>query len=168
MSTRVVSLLIAFAWTIATADAQPVGHQPAEQAAVLAAFDRYLEAVSANDLRAMASMQTPDGMTYRARIAAGEAPQIVGRSNAWWVAPERAGGPPLRERYWSPTVLIRGPIALVWAPYEFKVDGKTTHCGIDVFDFVKTDGRWIVSNAMWTVEPDGCAELRRTDPTARR
>ncbi|MBL8143576.1 MAG: hypothetical protein JNM38_20855 [Acidobacteria bacterium] len=63
MSTRVVSLLIAFAWTIATADAQPVGHQPAEQAAVLAAFDRYLEAVSANDLRAMASMQTPDGMT---------------------------------------------------------------------------------------------------------
>ena len=48
MSTRVVSLLIAFAWTIATADAQPVGHQPAEQAAVLAAFDRYLEAVSAN------------------------------------------------------------------------------------------------------------------------
>ncbi|MBL8143577.1 MAG: hypothetical protein JNM38_20860 [Acidobacteria bacterium] len=65
-------------------------------------------------------------------------------------------------------MLIRGPIALVWAPYEFKVDGKTTHCGIDVFDFVKTDGRWIVSNAMWTVEPDGCAELRRTDPTARR
>ncbi len=38
-----------------------------------------------------------------------------------------------RERYWSPTVLIRGPMALVWAPYEFQIDGKISHCGIDAF-----------------------------------
>ncbi|MBK9064929.1 MAG: hypothetical protein IPL89_17350 [Acidobacteria bacterium] len=48
-------------------------------------------------------------------------------------------------------------IAVVWAPYEFWIDGKTSHCGIDVFDFVKVDGAWRVANAMWTVEPNACS-----------
>ena len=43
----------------------PAGHQPGEEAAVLAAMDRYLAAISTNDLAAMASLQTPDGMTTR-------------------------------------------------------------------------------------------------------
>jgi len=59
-----------------------------------------------------------------------------------------------------PTVLIRGGIAVVWAPYEFWIDGETSHCGIDVVDFVKIGGTWLVSNSMWTVEPDACAGLR--------
>lgn len=45
-----------------------------------------------------------------------------------------------RERYWSPIVLIRGVMDVVWAPYEFHVDGKTAHCGIDVLSFSKIDG----------------------------
>jgi len=49
---------------------------------------------------------------------------------------------------------------VVWPPYEFWEDGKTSHCGVDVFDFVKIDGRWRVSNSTWTVEPHACAELR--------
>ena len=40
---------------------------PGEEAAVRVALDRYMLAISANDLDAMASMQMPDGMTYRAR-----------------------------------------------------------------------------------------------------
>jgi hypothetical protein len=57
-------------------------------------------------------------------------------------------------------VLIRGSIALVCAPDEFRVDGKTTHCGVDTVDFVKVEGRWRAANMMWTMEPDACAELR--------
>jgi len=40
-----------------------------EEAAVLAAMDRYLTAISAQDIHTMAAMQTPEGMTYRARAA---------------------------------------------------------------------------------------------------
>jgi hypothetical protein len=29
---------------------------------------------------------------------------------------------------------------------------EVAHCGIDVFDFIKTAGVWGVSNSMWTVE----------------
>lgn len=110
-----------------------------------------------------AAMQTPDGMTYVARPKEGAGIEIVGRPNSHWVDPARAEGPTLRERYWSPTVLVRGSIAVVWAPYEFWEDGKSSHCGVDVFDLVKIDGEWRVSNSMWTVEPDACAGLRPAD-----
>ena len=73
-----------------------------------------------------------------------------------------------RERYWSPTVLIRGAMALVWAPYEFQVDGATSHCGVDMFSFAKIDGVWKVSNSIWTVEPNACAELRPDDASTIR
>jgi hypothetical protein len=133
-----------------------------ERAAVLAAMDKYLAAITAADLETMKSLQMPDGMTYRAKASANGTMEVVGRPNSYWVDPARKDGLSVRERYWSPTVLVRGSIAVVWAPYEFWIDGKTSHCGIDSFDFVKMNGRWLVANAMWTVEPTACAELRPT------
>ena len=62
----------------------------------------------------------------------------------------------------DPTVMIRGPIAVVWGEYEFLVDGDFSHCGVDSIDLVKVDGDWKIANWMWTVEEDGCA----TDPSS--
>lgn len=144
------------------------GHQPGEEAAILAVMDAYMHEISANDLAAMDARQTPEGMTYRIRARAEGGWDVVARPNAYWVAPERADEHTYRERYWSPTVLIRGAMALVWAPYEFRIDGETSHCGVDVFSFAKIDGVWKVSNSMWTVEPGACDELRPRDPRAIR
>lgn len=146
----------------------PPGHQPGEEAAVLRVLDRYMKAISEQDLEAMAGMQLPDGMTYRARPDGRGGTEIAGRPNSWWIDPARKDTQTLRERYWSPTVLIRGSLAVVWAPYEFWVDGKTSHCGVDVFDFARIDGEWRVANSMWTVEPDACAELRPADASTIR
>ena len=33
-----------------------------------------------------------------------------------------------------PVVHVRGSLAVVWTPYEFWRDGKTSHCGVDVFE----------------------------------
>ena len=73
-----------------------------------------------------------------------------------------------RERYWDPIVHVRGSIAVVWTPYEFWTDGKTSHCGIDVFEMMKDQGAWKIANMMWTVEPDACAALRPADPARIR
>jgi len=144
------------------------GHQPGEEAAVLEVLDRYVTAISETDLQAQTAMQTPEGMTYQWRPAEGGGMQITARPNSYWTDPSRDDGHVYRERYWSPTVMIRGGIAVVWAPYEFWVDGETSHCGVDVFDFVKIDGRWLVSNAMWTVEPQACTELRPVETSNLR
>lgn len=93
---------------------------------------------------------------------------ITVRPNAYWSDPARNEKRTLRERYWSPSVMIRGGIAVVWAPYEFWIDGKTSHCGIDVVDFVKRDGQWQVANAMWTVEPNACGAMRPGDASMLR
>jgi hypothetical protein len=150
------------------APVQPAGNQPAEEAAVLAVMDAYMLEISANDLAAMDARQTPEGMTYRHAARADGGWDVVANSNKYWVAPERADGHTYHERYWSPTVMIRGAMAMVWALYEFRTDGVTSHCGIDVFSFSKIDGVWKVSNSMWTVEPDACDELRPADPGAIR
>ena len=94
--------------------------------------------------------------------------EVKPRPASYWTDPANDDGTKLRERYWSPTVLVRGSIAVVWAPYEFWRDGKTSHCGVDVFDFVKVDGTWRVANGMWTVEPEACEELRPSDPSQIR
>lgn len=146
----------------------PAGHQPGEEAAVLAAMDAYLRAIATNDVANLIPLQTADGMTYRARALPEGGMDVVGNSNAYWTDPARNDGSTNRERYWSPTVLIRGSIAVVWAPYEYQLNGKTSHCGVDVFSFIKRDGKWIVSNSTWTVEPDACPSLRPADPSIIR
>jgi hypothetical protein len=146
----------------------PAGRQAGEEAEILAVVDAYMLEISANDLAAMDARQTPEGMTYRFARADDGAWNVVAASNKWWVAPERADNHTYHERYWSPTVLVRGAMALMWAPYEFKIDGETSHCGIDAFSLARIDGQWKISNSMWTVEPRACAELRPADPSAIR
>ena len=162
------ALLLAWTPSAPSLPCLPAGHQSDEETAVLEAMDRYMTAISANDLQAMAAMQTPEGMTYRARVTEGGDMDIVAHPNSYWIDPSQDDGRTHRERYWSPTVLIRGGIAVVWAPYEYWIDGKTSHCGVDVFDFVKIGGVWRVSNSMWTVEPNACAELRPAEASQIR
>jgi hypothetical protein len=166
---RTTLMVLALA-ACATTEAPPsvAGHQPAEEAAILTVMDAYMQEISANDLAAMDARQTPEGMTYRFAARDDGGWEVAPQPNSYWVAPERVDDHTYRERYWSPTVLIRGAMALVWAPYEFRIDGETAHCGIDVFSFAKIGGVWKVSNSMWTVEPNACAELRPGDSSRIR
>ena len=164
-----LSLALALAACTTTATPTPMaGHQPAEEEAILAVMDAYMHEISANDLAAMDARQTSEGMTYRFVASEDGGWDAVPSPNSYWVAPERADDHTYHERYWSPTVMIRGAMALVWAPYEFQIDGETTHCGVDVFSFAKINGIWKVSNSMWTVEPNACPELRPENPDTIR
>ena len=93
MHKRLLAMVLAMSCASALADTPaasgPAGHTVGEEAAVLAALDRYMLAISANDLDAMASMQMPDGMTYRARAVTGGGMEVVGRPNSYWIDPAR-------------------------------------------------------------------------------
>jgi hypothetical protein len=67
----------------------------------------------------------------------------------------------VKEWMWSPVIIRRGALATVTAPYEVSKDGKTLHCGIDIFTLAKADGAWKIASISWTAEPDACAELRK-------
>ena len=56
-------------------------------------------------------------------------------------------------------IKIHGGIAMAWVPYEFKVNGKFTHCGIDIFTLTETNEGWKIISASYTKYLDGCNEL---------
>jgi len=46
------------------------------------------------------------------------------------------------ERIQFDMVKIDGPLAIVWAPYEFYYKGKYSHKGVDSFQLVRVNGVW--------------------------
>ena len=62
----------------------------------------------------------------------------------------------IEERIHDPLVRIDHDLAVVWAPFEFLVDGKVDHCGTDLFNLVHTDGKWLIASVADTGRKD-CA-----------
>ena len=61
------------------------------------------------------------------------------------------------ERGFRPEVRVNGPLAMVWYPYDLYVDGKWSHCGVDVFTMIRTEGRWRIATMSWSAEqPPAC------------
>lgn len=46
------------------------------------------------------------------------------------------------ERIRFDIIRIDGPLAIVWAPYEFYYKGKLSHHGVDSFQLIRVDGGW--------------------------
>jgi hypothetical protein len=71
---------------------------------------------------------------------------------------ERAAKPATthdEERIHDPLVRIDNNLAMVWASFEFLVDGKVAHCGTDVFNLVRVDGKWLIASIADTAR-DAC------------
>jgi len=49
------------------------------------------------------------------------------------------------ERIQFETIRIDGPLAMVWAPYEFYYKGKFRHCGVNSFQLVRLEDGWKIN-----------------------
>lgn len=123
-----------------------------EEAEILATIDRFFEAMARRDAAAYGAEVIGEGMTFTQIWKDGSWELRQRRQQELTDSLAEGQGVP-NETYWDATVLIRGPIAVVWAPYRFALDGRETHRGIDVFDMVKVAGRWKIANTIWTREP---------------
>lgn len=148
---------------------QANGHEPEEVEAVLKAVDTFMETLTTNDIELRSSLQTTDGMTYVSVKRPDGTWRVLGRPNSVFLNPPGDDAPKTVEKYWDPVVFVRGPLAMVWNPFEFWVDDKTSHCGINLMQLVKTDGSWKLANTMWTHEPpESCEALRPADVAVMR
>ena len=66
----------------------------------------------------------------------------------------KPGKAQIAERIHDPLVRIDNDLAVVWAPFEFLVDGKVDHCGTDLFNLVRTDGKWLIASIADTGRKD--------------
>jgi hypothetical protein len=168
---RTLSVVVVFCAAVGVTGASRGAQSQPEEQAVLAVVDRFMLAVSAADATApqMSDIRLADGFNIVERPGPSGGTLVTRRTfTPRPAAPRAPGSPSNRERYWDPVVHIRGSIAVVWTPYEFWIDGKTSHCGIDVFDMMKEDGAWKIANVMYTVEPSACESLRPKDPSRLR
>lgn len=138
--------------------------QAAERAAILELMDKAFAAVASGDPDDWRAIQLAEGTTlsFRPDGEGGRSMRI--ESNEAAIQQEPTEDVYLERWIGEPTVMIRGPIAVVWGEYEFFINGKRSHCGVDSADVVKVDGEWKIANFMWTVEPDGCPEPQPVAP----
>jgi hypothetical protein len=129
----------------------------AEEKAVLAAVQGFFDSMVTKDAEAAKKILIPEGRLFSVRVQDGK--KIVrSSSNQDFIDGLAKSDAAWLERMWDPEVKIRGDIATVWTPYDFHINGKFSHCGIDAFDLVKKDGAWMISGGTYTVERTGCTD----------
>jgi hypothetical protein len=62
------------------------------------------------------------------------------------------------ERITFGNINIDGDLASVWAPYQFYIDDKFSHCGVDVFQLMKTKDSWKIIYLVYNRRKDNCVE----------
>ena len=62
----------------------------------------------------------------------------------------------LDERIRFENILIDGPLAMVWTPYQFYFNRKFSHCGVNSFQMVRFDGEWKIQYIIDTRRREGC------------
>ena len=60
----------------------------------------------------------------------------------------------IRESIHNPVVHVDQDLAVVWAPYDFTIDGKIDHCGIDLINLMRIEGQWRVTSITWNSRKD--------------
>jgi hypothetical protein len=143
----------AFVFLLCTCvSASTQGGVPAsEREAVLAAVQAFFDTMAANDVAGARRILTPEGRFYAVREQDGKSTMRT-FTNEEYLKTLSERKQKVRERMWNPDVRIRGSIASVWTPYDFWIDGKLSHCGIDSFDLVKTAEGWKLAGGTYTNE----------------
>lgn len=148
-----ILLAVVLIGTTHSAFAQSNSTGKGEKEAVLAVIARFIEAMAARDPVAYERTVVPEGRFFSFRTIDGKNVMRT-RLNQDDIAGLRDGKQVWRERIWNPEVNVHGSIANVWTPYDFWIDGKFSHCGVDSFGLIKVDGHWKISGGMYTVEKE--------------
>ena len=160
LAIRAVVLLVVLAFS-RRAGAQATS--AADSSAVVAAVERLFDGMARRDTTALRAVLMPGSQFISVRAGADNAAPRR-QADTTFLRSLAGGREKLLERMWKPSVHVHGPIAVVWAPYDFHIDGKFSHCGVDTFSLVRTTAGWQISGISYTVEPTGCAPSPLGDP----
>jgi hypothetical protein len=129
--------------------------QRAEATALLASIAAVFDAFASGDAAAMLRHVHPNGRVTASGTRGDGASSL--RQQSWTefadrVRPDRA----FKETISDPVIDIDDDIAMVWARFVVRVDGKIANCGVDHFDLVREKGTWKVMNLTFSSRTTGC------------
>ena len=140
-----------------TPEPAPGSHrdEPADVKAVLVTVNELFVAFETGDAAAMLRHVYADGRVTASGLRGDGASNL--RQQTWTVfagriKPDAA----FQERISDPQIHIDGDIAMVWAPFVVRIDGKVSNCGFDHFDLVRENDVWKVMNLTFSSRVTGC------------
>jgi hypothetical protein len=122
---------------------------------VVAVVNEFFRAMTAHDSATLARVQFPDGVHFSARVQ-GDSVAINHGTTQDFARRIGEMKDTYVERMWEPTVLVHGPLAVVWAPYDIHRNREFVHCGVDAFTLVRSPAGWRIATVSYTAEPTGC------------
>jgi ketosteroid isomerase-like protein len=158
--TRVASLVCSLFLVVALTGCSGsirVGRLSADETAVLGSVQALFDAIEAKDADAARAL-TYEDTTFTSLSLGGEGWARRVSSMDQFAAGIAEAAPALREVMNHPRVFVDGPLAVVWTPYEFFIDGEKSHDGIDAFVLIREDGMWRVDSLAYTVRPPSEAD----------
>jgi len=114
---------------------------------------KLFDAMSAHDADAARALFIPEAMLFSVRPD-GTAAALPHEK---WIEHLGASKDAWLERIWDPKLLEHSSIAVVWAEYDFHLNGKFSHCGVDSFSLLKTAAGWKIYSVADTHETSGCS-----------
>jgi hypothetical protein len=134
--------LLSFAFTLAlAAAAMPTQAASSDEKAVIAPLQALLDGLAKRDRALITAQLLPGGSATLMRN--GKPVQMSFDAFA-----ERLSAPGTdtrEERIFNPLVRVDHDVATIWTRFELVVNGKLEHCGTDIVNLVKVDGRWLIS-----------------------
>ncbi len=133
---------------------------PAEEAVlaedlILAVINAFMDGIADKDTEAMSDAALDTAFLAFVRPdEGGDAARTMPLSRAITSLAETV--PDINEPLRDATVMVDGPVAMVWAPYDFYVDGERNHCGVNVFSLIRRDGDWRIASVVYSYLPDDC------------
>ena len=134
-----------------------------DQDDVVAIADLALERITAEDSAGLADLMIEQAMVYVGIVEDG---QYSVRTRTYADTRDRPFEVDLVERGWDPTVMVSGTIAMVWYPYDIYVDGAWSHCGIDIFNMIRTNEGWRIAVLQYNVQQPPECEAHPDGPPA--
>jgi Putative lumazine-binding len=148
-------LVLSISVAIAAASVPASSHAATpEEQAVLAPVTAMFDGMAKRDAAAIKEPTLPGGTMVLMRD--GKPTQMTFEDFATRVG--KPGTTKIEERIHDPLIRIDNDLAVVWAPFEFLVDGKVDHCGTDLFNLVRKDGKWLIASVADTGRKDCSAK----------
>ena len=126
-----------------------------EEEAILQVARDLFHAMKQQDTVQVRELFLPEARLYRLSIRDGNA-SLRPTTVEDFVQAIGTPGSDFLERMWNPEVRSDGPIATVWTPYDFHLNGEFSHCGVDAFQMARVGTNWKIVSIIYTVRREGC------------
>ncbi|MBO0910871.1 MAG: nuclear transport factor 2 family protein [Acidobacteria bacterium] len=136
--------------TVAVSLVSCLGARTAEQHEVLVPVMALFDGMSKRDAEAIGKPLLPGGTMVLMR----EGKPVRVTFDDFRARAGRPGPTHIEERIHDPLVRIDHDLAVVWARFEYLVDGRVDHCGTDLFNLVRVDGKWLIASVADTGRKD--------------